>query len=683
MRAVVAVPLLVGLLAVPSPAQAQDQDPITVTITSVTLTGTGPSGVVTVQATVRNTSAANVYATEAILWRSRDPITDLPALRAVPATISTWGAALPINFDHYVSITNERTAFPAGASRDLTLRATLAELGFGSKTAAYPIGIRVLGRDQPTATTQVVGQERTFAVFPGDTDVLPVTPVVVLDAAPTKIADSLFADESLAAQLAGRLDLLLAAAERGEASYLVDPALLDEVADLADGYTVRIGAAETPGTGGALASAWLARYRALPPAHGARTLFASPDLTVDAPARLARSLRADDASATMADTLPLVALTATGTMTPQLAAALTDAAPAVILAGNLAAGGLVQSPGTGPGSPLAVTVTPVGSGGVTSVSELLARSFVGAGQVRIIRDANGLALNAAAWTPWLRLAHLDELLATTPVPTQPTDAYAAAEEPALNSAQQTTLRQAVADVQLYDAVVADAALSADEDAVLTRLASSSWITTAGQAEYAAAVTALADVRSLRRSLTLAVSPRVVMSSKHNEFPVTVTNRHSSSVRVKIVTTTNNDGLTVPDSDVVSIPPGVSQTINLRPEATTNGMTTALVDMTSADGTSVTTRVPVAIEVTDLGFIVWIIVIASGVLLVGGTALRIRQVAHGQVRHPVKDSPAVDPEPAVRVQPDTDPPSAAVRPAPAPTDPLPTPAPVPDPAGRNT
>ena len=623
----------------PPPAHAKG-DPIVVTINSITTTGVDPSSTVTIKATIRNTSGADVHGVQAMLWRSRDPITDLSTLRAVPTTIAGWGATLPLTSTHYVSVTTPSTPFPAGASRNLTLSATLTELDYSTWPAAYPIGVRVISQESSASVSQLVGQARTFVLLPGDAAV-PVTPVVVLDAAPTKIMTDVFANDSLRTELSGRLDVLLAAVERGEASYLVDPALLDEVTDLADGYTVRGNRGDAPGAGQAVAAAWIARFRALPSAEGARTLFANPDLTSDAAGRLAREASASAESIVSVSHLPLVALTATGVMTNAVATSLTDAAPAAILAVNLNRDDPVQTAGL-KAATVAIAATPFGADAGAPAQDLLARAFVGHGQVRIIRDADGLTLNSAAWAPWARRTPLTDLLRMAPAATS---GYAEAPTPALDQTQRATLRQATLDIPLYDEVVADAPLRDAEDAVLTRLASSSWIGADGQAAYANAVTGFADARALRRDLKLNVSPRVVMSSKQNEFPVTVTNGMAAPVSVKIVTTTDNPDLVVPDSDVIDIPPGVSQTINMRPEATTNGVTIAYVTVASADGLSVTGQEPVTIEVTDLGFIVWIIVVASGALLVGATAFRVRQVARGQVRHPVKDAPDADPLPA--------------------------------------
>jgi len=92
-----------------------------------------------------------------------------------------------------------------------------------------------------------------------------------------------------------------------------------------------------------------------------------------------------------------------------------------------------------------------------------------------------------------------------------------------------------------------------------------------------------------------------------------------------VTTDNPQRLAVPPTEVITVDPGQSQTVNIRPEASANGLITAAAHLTTASGRRVSADVPLTIEVTELGIVAWIIVGVSGVVLVGATAWRIRQV----------------------------------------------------------
>ena len=85
---------------------------------------------------------------------------------------------------------------------------------------------------------------------------------------------NLFRTDDLSGQLAGRLENLLDAAAQPGMSWLIDPALLDEVRDMADGYQVVDGSGTAPGTGAEVAAAWLLAFAKLDFHAGGRTLYA-------------------------------------------------------------------------------------------------------------------------------------------------------------------------------------------------------------------------------------------------------------------------------------------------------------------------------------------------------------------------------------------------------------------------
>lgn len=129
-----------------------------------------------------------------------------------------------------------------------------------------------------------------------------------------------------------------------------------------------------------------------------------------------------------------------------------------------------------------------------------------------------------------------------------------------------------------------------------------------------------------------------MSARRNEFPLTVTNNLSETIRVKVrVVPDNALRLTIPDSDVINVGPGQSQTVNVRPEAQSNGLVPARAYVATEQGNRVTPDTRVTIEVTELGMIGWVIVVASGVVLVAATALRVRQVRRRSAGTPVSTS----------------------------------------------
>jgi hypothetical protein len=115
------------------------------------------------------------------------------------------------------------------------------------------------------------GLARTFLPwFPDPAQVQPARVVMLypLSTAPARLADGVFLDDGLGDEVgpAGRITRLLDAAEPGSTgiSWVLDPALLESLEDMADGYQVRGAGGElVEGTHAADAAAALERLRAL------------------------------------------------------------------------------------------------------------------------------------------------------------------------------------------------------------------------------------------------------------------------------------------------------------------------------------------------------------------------------------------------------------------------------------
>jgi hypothetical protein len=99
----------------------------------------------------------------------------------------------------------------------------------------------------------------------------------------------------------------------------------------------------------------------------------------------------------------------------------------------------------------------------------------------------------------------------------------------------------------------------------------------------------------------------------------------------MVTTSNENRLSVAQSDLVTIDAGDSVTVNVSPKATANGSVDAVVQLITQTGNPVGTPHQFVIEATETGKVAWVIVIGSGVVLAAMTVLRIRQVARSPRR----------------------------------------------------
>jgi hypothetical protein len=613
------------------PAHADSSIQLTLTMSSLTPSGTKPSDVVTAHLTVTNTGTVPAYGVVAHLWRSRDAIRDqgnLTTLASGGTTLGGWAAGAGT----HQLITTSTTAFEPGQTRDFTLSATVKQLGFDSANAAYAFGVDVVATADQSSNNSVVAKVRTFLPVAAKAAV-PVTSLVVLSTAPTKLAPNVFANDNLSADLTGRLGALVDAASRPELNWLIDPALLDEVRDQADGYKVLEGGKLRDGTGQQAAVDWLARYARLDPSHGGRTLFGNPDTAgaaaTDRAAILDWSATATQSVADVAG-LPLVVLPSGLAGSSSAMSFLKPAGASVVLATNSRVAGALQTTASGTRVLSAQSISDTQPADVTaSIGQrqlLLAQSVIGgkAGQVRLITGLIGLAADSNARPGWITSRDLDATLETTAhqgVEWEPV------KEQRLSDAQLSVLDQLSSDVAVYRSLVPDSVLASQPAATSLRAVTSVWITDpAGRRRYADAVGDLFGRDAVGDRVHLNVSSRLVMSARSNQFPVTITNSSFEPVQVRVEFTTQNpQRLTIPPSELVTVDPRQSQTINIRPEATGNGLVTGKAELVTADGHRVGDPVPLTIEVTDLGIVAWIIVGVSGAVLVGATAWRIRQV----------------------------------------------------------
>jgi hypothetical protein len=616
----------------PSAAAAVDLQ-LTFTMTSLKTSGYDPDDRVTLEGTVTNTGSAPAYGVQVILWRSRDPIQSLATLRQAN-TNTILGSRLPISADHYVVVSTSTQAFAPGQAEVVTLRATMAELGFDTRGAAFALGADLIASATADNATDypTVGQLRTFLPVPGKKKV-PVTSIVQLSAAPTKLVDNLFRNDSLAAELTGRLSSLLYTAAQPGMSWLIDPALLDAVRDMADGYEVSGKDGNTPGSGQDAARAWLERFGRLDHDTGARTLFANPDLDG---ARVAGDTlvvsRSERAAAGVdgLDGLPLVVVPAGDILTSASFDFLSGSGADLVVATNtVAAGALQAGAGDRPlvlGAYQAVPATAETPANLGRQLALATAAVAGArGEVRLLDSIADVEQDASAMTDWMVRRDLAALQDTSPSVHRV--ALVATKPARLSADQFDRLHRLESDFTAHAELAPESSLTEQSDAAVSRAAASAWVDDAtGFDSQLTGVAGLVALPEVGRSVFLDASPRFVMSSRANQFPVTVTNDLTEPVQVKVVVTTDNpQRLTVPPSELITVPPNQGVTVNIRLEATSNGVVAARAYLATQSGHRVSPDTPITVEVTDIGIVAWIIVGVSGLVLVGATAWRIRQV----------------------------------------------------------
>ncbi len=627
--ACVVAALLIFLGAPITPAHANVT--VAVELLDLRLTGTGPKDELVLTGRVTNNGAQPAFGVHVMLWRSRDPIRDPGVLAAVSSgTTVPWGERLAAKPDHYFKITSSTEPLDPGNSDEFVVRATLADLGFTTRGAAYLCGVQVLGTPDASSNYATIGRARTLVAVPAKEPV-PLTNVVVLSSAPSKLAPNLFADDHLAIELDGRLDGLLTAAEASGNSWLIDPSLLDEVEDLADGYRVVDGQNTVPGTGATAAASWLARFDKLTSlGGGAASLFANPDVLGASRAKdpevLARAVAAT--AAADLDPLPVVVLPRGGVADPAVVKYLARSGAAAMLTTSAGTGPVVARGSGGVRVLRAADLTAAGpgseSGPVQRAQRLLAEAVIAGSQLRLIDSLDALAASNRARGRWLAPRSLRTVL------TQPRDGVPTYTPPAdvqvLPPDHFRAIRGLAADLVTYAELSPASELTPLVGSDLTRAASGSWPDAAAARGYLRQLDALAGRAAISSKVQLDVSSRVVMSSRTNEFPVSVTNGLTEAIRVRVIMVSENpQRLAIPPSALVTVGPGQSLTLNVRPEASTNGLVNISAHVVTESGRRITPSQRITVDVTELGMIGWIIVISSGIVLVGATAWRIRQV----------------------------------------------------------
>jgi hypothetical protein len=119
---------------------------------------------------------------------------------------------------------------------------------------------------------------------------------------------------------------------------------------------------------------------------------------------------------------------------------------------------------------------------------------------------------------------------------------------------------------------------------------------------------------------------VIMSGQSGSFPMTVTNNLDQTIRVSLnFESFQPQRLSIPVMPDIVIPPRQGATVNVQPHAVGNGPVRIWAQVTTPGGRPVSKRVWLTVEATNFGRVGWIIVVASGIVLIATTALRIRQV----------------------------------------------------------
>lgn len=621
------------------PAVAEAPGSVQVTLTSITPTVLSASGELVISGTVTNTTDSLLQRLEVRLWRDAAPLRSVAALSSgadqrTGAVMESASARQTIN---------QNGTLAPGASADFTVRAILGpdadeQLWLSMPDAAYRVGVEVYGWP-PSGGYQELGQAAALMPYPGSTPTRTAT-IVVLNHRPTLLrlaaaADqpAIFADDSLAAELSGRLGDLLSLSEAPGVWTIIDPALYDEVVALSAGYQVQ--AADGAVVAGSpaqarLAAAWLARLMVLADqGRLGRSLYSSVDVLAASNAgrqdvTAAASVLAPDHRLAR---LPLLITPADYQVDPATVQDLAAIEPWLVLARNLGGPAAWQSAGTLRLLAVNSWLASADQSEVELRGRLLSQQLLGAqqGQVSVsVVDSTAQAQLELAAEPWRVREPLPPLTETEPV------GHALASVPSVTPAPELIAATDRASQLLaaWGELVGDAPTEAG---ALPAVITTGWSTSFGRdtaAQVAWLERSVAPAADLLASdaLQLRISDWVTTSADDNLLPVTVTNNATHEVQVRVHFESENPlRISVDDSELFSVQPGESTTVRVRPRTQGNGKVAITAQLTTAGGHPVGQPAAFVVTGTDAGRVGWLIIVASGAVLLVATMLRVRQV----------------------------------------------------------
>lgn len=632
--------VLVASVALAPGAAAEDGLTIDVTITDVSnpvLDLEDPDQVVEISGTIINTSATRVRYVAVNFWQSSDPITTSEALAAAvesapldPIGFRTEPWSEESGHVHVITSGDDEW-FEPGDRATFTVSAKISELALPADEAVYRLGVHVRGIPEAGDGNVTVGRGRILTV--ATQRELQMATVVKLSAAPTRLATGEFVDDSLLTRIEGNLGQLLDAAETSGATVLLDPSLLSEATALGEPHVV----AGEQHEGHENAADWAERVRALVADGGALRLpYADPDV--------ARTVEQGNLGQVMGWQATAVASETTRSLplAVDLGADATEANTSLL--GQYGIGTIfaenVIGNGTGTGGVVGVDepeLTGMGPGGRDSdaqqLSRRLAEEYVAdSPRVYLLRTPADVAALGTL-----------EHNALVPVPDNGGGSVRFAPpqevpEPHLELAAE--LDHVHANAQFLQ----DLTGQSDPEMidVLSARASSSGFT-----DEAAAV-AYVDAHPLATvdtdKVTINAAQQFVMGARTNNFPVTLTNGLEFPVTVRLVfNSASPQRIHVPPTDFVTLEPGENLSLNITPEASSNGVVAVDAQLQTRGEENFGVPVTIEITATNLGSVGWIIIIVSGAVVLGGTFLRIRAVQRENARNEDRTGPTGDVE----------------------------------------
>jgi hypothetical protein len=613
--ALIGLLMLVATVAL-SPSAHAAEPAVTVNLTQAEVI----DGRLRLAGNLTNTGTAPLRTLSVQLWRSRAPLSSRDAVEKALTEKTTTEGLLSRAASATLALTTGTGTLDPGQSSTFAVDATPDELGL-SPAASYWVGVDVSARLVNEPALRVLASPRTLATVTDGP--VGIASVVELSSRPRQIKQNLFQDESLADELStGRLHTLLEAALSRGTDWYVDPSLLVEVRDMADGY--RVGPDRVEGTGAAAAQAWLDQFATLDPARGVAGLFGTPDLASSGASPFtelqADALAAGEGVDTHTSATGLLLVSPDTTTLQEVAGlgrtvfALGIRPPRVSTIAQGMTLAEVDQPTFAPSALLPDTA-------LNRRNTLAALAQSTGGQVRWLRTEADLGADADPPRGFTRAS----LASVVGVPLVEWAPSSPARTGVVTPDVRETLTQLGADLRAYGAVSPTSEIGEVASAQVARGASLWWSDDADrQQAWLDAINARIAANGAQVSLDALT--RFSMTGATSDFPVTVTNHLTDPATVRVVITTDNpQRIRFAEPDPVTVAPGAANTVTLAASASGAGVVTAQVHLESLAGDRLTDDTIITVETSDVGTIGWVLVIGSGAVLVVTTVLRIRQV----------------------------------------------------------
>ncbi|MGW7681342.1 hypothetical protein ACWGID_11410 [Kribbella sp. NPDC054772] len=688
-------------LGVPASAAPVDEPTVQVTIDSFGPVAPKPNDTVTIKGRVTNTSSVTFDDPQALACIDRTRLASTAAIDAVSAEQN-----IPLNDrDSCKNLTNDPQTFrpfeqPLAPKQtvEFTLTVPWKEWRIADDTGAYVVGVTFRGK--PSNSDRVMaGRARTLMPVLGPQPLkrtVNTALVVPLRHRPTQLGGQNFANDSLASSLGpnGSLGRLLALGKQSKVTWLVDPAMLNEVRQMAKGYVVVGDNGQTkPGSGQATATAWLKEFDASRTRNQVVLLpFGDPDvaglLDTGEPLRrlvaearkttsgyflppsftnglwleggAAASRYLSEASGGFAgvsdNDLNLVSSSSWSAATrPVLTSnpvydVLTpggtkSAVRTVIADSSLTNGGPDPDTAT---SPLQVRQR------FAAETALIAASGTGNASVVVLPprgwDSDGTATAELAHDlalPWIKATDVAAVVAATPKPPTTKAPTAPRSNGVLTDNQLDGIRQ------LDEATSTMQNLLVDENSlpeVMTyarlRSVSLGWNGYPEEARHFTAIELgsvnqqLGKVHLVNASVDngLRKEIKVNLAGSKGTFPLTITNDTDKSIRVGIaVTAANRSDLKIKQLPTAVLAPGQKWTPRITASAEQNGLIRANAQVITAGGKPVGRSQELLIQASQYGSVGWILVGAACALLFGTSLVRIYRRIRSERRNPTTET----------------------------------------------